>query len=85
MPLKVVHVLNTSITVCNSCNFTFELPVRVTVTVLRLIPIVVLDWVLEVRGPGLVTVLDAKRKEVPLISISSSSTLLENMEHEVRK
>ena len=53
--------------------------------VLRRIPMVVLTIVLGVRGPGLVTTDEQKRKLVPLTSISSTSTLSEKAGHSVWK
>ena len=53
--------------------------------VLRRIPMVVLTIVLGVRGPGLVTTDEQKSKLVPLMSISSTSTLSEKAGHSVWK
>ena len=44
-----------------------------------------LDCVLVVKGPGLATVVDAKRKEVPVTSINSTRTVFEKAAQEVWK
>lgn len=54
-------------------------------TVLRVIPVVVLVTVSKVRGPGLLSVPETKRKVVPLTSISSTKTLLEKISQLVWK